>query len=96
MNPELFFADLPEIAARPGPIFLLLTAMALDAVFGVGLARFLPDPAAWSRRTCADYDRRLNKESRGDKARLLRGLIVVLALMGLAAAVGWGAQWLAA
>lgn len=96
LNAELFFADLPEIATRPGPILLLLTAMALDAAFGPGLARFLPDPAAWSRRTCADYDRRLNKESRGDKARLLRGMIVVVALMCLAAAAGWGAQWLAA
>lgn len=82
-------------AVDPGPFFVLLLAMAADAAFGDWLGRILPDPANWARRRCADYDRRLNKESRGDGARLARGLILAAALAGLAVAVGFAIEWFA-
>lgn len=81
------------MAVDTGPLLLLLLALAADAAFGPWLGRVLPDPAAWSRRQCAALDRRLNKESRGDKNRLLRGLVLVVALAILAAAIGLLVQW---
>ena len=82
-------------AVDPGPFFVLLLAMAADAAFGDWLGRILPDPAGWARRRCADYDRRLNKESRGDGARLARGVVLAVALAGLAVTVGLAVEWFA-
>lgn len=72
----------------PGPLFLLLLALAIDAAAGDWIGRVLPDPAALSQRVCAWADRRLNRVERGKTARLLRGALVVLALVLAAVAVG--------
>lgn len=72
----------------PGPLFLLLLALVIDAVAGDWIARVLPDPSALSRRFCAWADRRLNRVERGKTARLLRGALVVLALLVMALAAG--------
>lgn len=79
----------------PAPFFLLLVAMGVDAVAGDLLGRLLPDPAAWTRRRCAEYDKKLNRESRGQAARLWRGAVVALAVVLGAAALGIAVEWLA-
>ncbi|KAA1057863.1 cobalamin biosynthesis protein CobD/CbiB [Azospirillum argentinense] len=72
----------------PGPLFLLLLALAIDAAAGDWIGRVLPDPAALAQRVCAWADRRLNRVERGKTARLLRGALVVLALVLAAVAIG--------
>ena len=77
----------------PAPQILLLIALAVHAAVGHWLGRVLPDPAALSARLCAALDRRLNRPERGDGALLVRGALVVLALLLLAAAVGSAVEW---
>lgn len=85
----------PVDLIAPGPFFLLLVAMAADAATGDWLGRVLPDPAGWMRRRCADYDRRLNRESRGETARLWRGAVLAFGAAAAAGGFGWGLEWLA-
>ena len=80
----------------PGPLFLLLLALAIDAAVGDRIGRILPDPAALSRRFCAWADKRLNRVERGRTARLLRGALVVLFLLLTAVAAGLAVDWIAA
>ncbi len=74
----------------PGPLLLLLAAMAIDALIG-GLAPALPlppGPATLMTRLGADLDRRLNRLERGDITRLVRGALVVLVMAVAAMAIG--------
>lgn len=80
----------------PGPLLLLLLAVALDALFGDWLDRVLPDPARLAFRFCAAADARLNRPQRGATDRLLRGALVVLALVLIAVAAGLAAEWVGA
>ncbi|WP_448202821.1 cobalamin biosynthesis protein [Azospirillum sp. sgz302134] len=79
----------------PGPLFLLLLALAIDAAAGDWIGRVLPDPAGLSRRFCAWADKRLNRVERGKTARLLRGALVVLALLVAAVGAGLLVDWVA-
>ncbi|MGQ9369133.1 cobalamin biosynthesis protein CobD/CbiB [Azospirillum sp. ST 5-10] len=78
----------------PGPVFLLLLALAIDAAAGDWVGRLLPDPAGLSARLCGVLDRRLNRPERGAATRLVRGALVVLALLLAAAAAGLVVEWL--
>lgn len=80
----------------PGPLFLLLLALGIDAVLGAWLGRVLPDVAGLTQRLCAVLDRRLNRPDRREKDRLLRGALVMLVLLAVAAAAGWVVETLAA
>lgn len=80
----------------PGPLFLLLLALGIDAVLGAWLGRVLPDVAGATQRLCAVLDRRLNRPDRREKDRLLRGALVIAVLLAVAAAAGWVVEALAA
>ena len=73
------------------PFAILLLALAIDLAFGdMGLVfRYLPHPVVIAGRAITFFDRRLNRESRSDRARRARGAVTVLVLVGLAAALGW-------
>jgi adenosylcobinamide-phosphate synthase len=73
------------------PFAILLVALAIDLAFGdmAVVFRFLPHPAAIVGRAIGFFDRRLNREGRGDTARRLRGAIAAAVLVGAAAAIGW-------
>jgi adenosylcobinamide-phosphate synthase len=73
------------------PFFALLAGLALDAVAGDMrlLFRLVPHPVAAIGGLIAALERRLNRESRGRGALRVRGALVVLAVVGLAAACGW-------
>ncbi len=88
------FAGLPEAQAVE-PMALLLAALLVDAAVGDfrWLYRRVPHPVAALGALIGWLERRLNRETRGDKARLLRGALTVLAVVGLAWAVGWGLAW---
>ncbi|MCH7889096.1 MAG: cobalamin biosynthesis protein CobD [Proteobacteria bacterium] len=78
-------------AAGPAPLILLLLALLLDAYIGdpPGLWRVAPHPVALMGRAVAGLERRLNRESRGEADRRVRGVLVVLFLTAAGAAVGW-------
>lgn len=75
------------------PLFLLLAALLVDAVVGDWIARALPDPAELARRFCLWAERRLNRVGRGPTVRLLRGTLVVVALLVVAVALGLLVEW---
>ena len=79
------------LAAGPDPLIVLLLALLLDACIGdpPGLYRVVPHPVALMGRAIAGFERRLNRESRSEAIRRLRGVLVVLVLTGASAAVGW-------
>lgn len=79
------------IAPHPGPELTLLAALFLDALIGDPWGR--AHPIALLGRLVGVLDRRLNRTGRGPRARRARGLIVVLLVVGLAAAVGWAIAW---
>ncbi|AWK86180.1 CobD/CbiB family cobalamin biosynthesis protein [Azospirillum thermophilum] len=78
----------------PGPLLLLLLALAIDAAVGDRLDRILPDPAALARRFCLWADARLNRAERGPTTVLIRGALVVLALLAGVAVLGLIVEWI--
>ena len=79
------------LAFGPAPLFLLLLALALDAYVGdpPGLYRIAPHPVALMGRAVAALERRLNRTTRGDRERFLRGVLAALVLIAVTALAGW-------
>ena len=75
--------------ANPNTLFILLLALMLDALLGgvTGLFRIFPHPVRLMGGVIGELDRRLNRESRSEKARLIRGALCVLLVLGLFAAL---------
>ncbi len=78
-------------AAGPDPLILLMLALLLDACVGdpPGLYRVVPHPVALMGRAIGALERRLNRESRSEATRRVRGALVVFLLAGASAAMGW-------
>ena len=78
------------------PLVILAIAMVLDAAVGEvgGPFRRLPHPVRIIGTLIGVLDDKLNRENRSDADRTVRGLLVVLIVCGLAAAVGWAVAWL--
>jgi adenosylcobinamide-phosphate synthase len=76
---------------RFDPLLLLLAALVLDPVVGElpGAVRFLPHPIRLVGRVIAWFDTRLNREKRGERARLVRGIFTVVVLIAGAASMGF-------
>ncbi len=81
----------PEIAGL-SIAAILFAALVIDAVFGEfgPLFRVIPHPVALIGGLVGWLDRRLNRERRSAAARRARGAFVVVLMVGLAAAIGWG------
>ncbi|MEI6557920.1 MAG: cobalamin biosynthesis protein [Rhodospirillaceae bacterium] len=74
----------------PGPLLLLLAALAINGYAAGALAPMLPPgPATLAARFGRWLDRKLNRPERGDTTRLVRGVLVVVVAAALAAALGW-------
>ncbi len=85
------------LALGPHPLILLLFALILDAYIGdpPGIYRLVPHPVALMGRMAAGLERRLNRADRGVVTRRVRGVLVVVVLVGLAAAAGVAIERLA-
>ncbi|MEE8274920.1 MAG: adenosylcobinamide-phosphate synthase CbiB [Alphaproteobacteria bacterium] len=85
------------LALGPHPLILLLFALILDAYIGdpPGIYRLVPHPVALMGRMAAGLERRLNREERGVVTRRVRGVLVVVVLVGLAAVAGVAIEHLA-
>ena len=77
------------------PLLMLIAGLALDAVLGEAPFRHVPHPTALAGRAVAYFDRKLNRDSRGEADRRVRGIVTVAILVGAAAAAGALVQWLA-
>ena len=86
-----------SLALGPPLLWLLFLALVLDAVLPdiLGLYR-LPHPVSLLGRLIGFLDDKLNREKRGERARLVRGALVTLFVAGLAAAIGWAVHRFAA
>ena len=73
----------------PGPILLFLVALLLHLVTGGLVPRRLRGPLVLAKRGGWFLEFRLNRESRGEVARVIRGLLSVVVIPGFAAAAGW-------
>ena len=71
-------------------LMLLVAGLAIDALFGdmPRLFRHIPHPVVLAGRAVAFFDRKLNRETRGEAVRRGRGIITVILLVGAAAALG--------
>jgi adenosylcobinamide-phosphate synthase len=71
-------------------VMLLVAGLAIDALFGDmrWLFRQIPHPVVLAGRAVAFFDRKLNRETRGEAVRRGRGIITVILLVGAAAALG--------
>lgn len=74
-------------ATGPGGLVVLFLALLLDAV--IGDPRWLPHPVRALGGLIGWLDARLNREKRGEVDRMMRGLVTVLLVAGLAAVAGW-------
>jgi adenosylcobinamide-phosphate synthase len=68
----------------PGPLLLVLAAMALDGGLGTLPLPFRVGPRALAGLAGREFDRRLNRIERGDTTRLIRGALVVLVMVAAA------------
>ena len=82
----LLFA-VPDWPIGPGVPFILLAALALDAL--IGDPRWLPHPVRAMGWLTGLLDRTFNRERFDEKTRLLLGAVAVLLVVGASAAVGW-------
>ena len=82
----LLFAA-PDWPVGPGVPFVLLIALALDAL--IGDPRWLPHPIRLMGWLTGLLDRTLNRERHGAVIRVAFGAVAVLLVAGVSAAAGW-------
>jgi adenosylcobinamide-phosphate synthase len=71
------------VFGSPDLLLVLLVALAADAVLGGLIRRVLPEVSTPVRVLCAELERRLNREARGERTRLARGALVVVVLVAV-------------
>jgi len=78
------------------PFILLVLALVLDAaVGGLGFVfKILPHPVVLIGTLVDWFDRKLNRKTRGQMDRAMRGALTVVIMVVLAGSIGWGVQWL--
>ena len=77
-------------AVNATPLLLLAAGLAIDVSLGDMPALFsrVPHPIVLAGRAVAFFDRRLNRETRSEASRRVRGIITVVLLVGGAGAIG--------
>ncbi len=80
-----------DLVGGPAPVLVLLAALILDGALPdtPWLFRAVPHPLGAARVLTRALDRRLNREKRGEIVRLIRGFLVLIVVVGLAAGAGW-------
>jgi adenosylcobinamide-phosphate synthase len=71
-------------------LLLLVAGLAIDGLFGDmrAIFRHIEHPVVLAGRAIAFFDRKLNRETRSEASRRGRGIITVVFLVGVAAALG--------
>jgi adenosylcobinamide-phosphate synthase len=78
------------------PLLLLYAGLVVDALFGEmnWLFRALPHPIILAGRSIAWFERHLNRPRLPGWVRCIFGVLTVIVLVGIAAALGAGLRWL--
>ncbi len=78
------------------PLVLMLMALIVEAYVGSAerVFKIVRHPVRIIGDITGFFERKLNRESRSEADRAVRGALVVVFLCGLAFAVGWGVSWL--
>jgi len=78
------------------PLVLLLMALLVEAYIGEArrVFKIVRHPVKIIGDVIAFFERKLNRESRSQADRAIRGALVVVFLCGAAFAIGWGVSWL--
>jgi len=78
------------------PLMLLLIALAVEAALGSPrwLGRIAPHPVAIIGGVTGFLERKLNRLHRPAMDRAVRGALVVLVIVAVCGALGWGVAWL--
>ncbi len=78
-------------AERPTFLLLLLAALFVDGVLPnmPWLFKVVPHPVTMIRRLTGFFDRKLNREQRGEQTRLARGALVVVLVLLIVGGGGW-------
>jgi adenosylcobinamide-phosphate synthase len=87
----------PGAPHAPEPLLVLLAALALDAFYtgGPGFLRAIPHPVVIAGRAIAWAETRLNRPQRSPTDRRWRGILLCVAMVTLAASIGYGFSWIA-
>lgn len=74
---------------------LLTLALALDWILGEmrWFYRFVPHPVVLIGNLIGWLEKRLNRDTRSGRNRMIRGALVTAFVVGLAGLVGWGMDW---
>jgi adenosylcobinamide-phosphate synthase len=86
--------EIQMIPVAADPLVLLVAGLVIDALFGdmPAIFRRVPHPVVLAGRAVAFFDRKLNREARGEASRRERGIVTVIVLVGGAAALGWAVE----
>lgn len=76
------------VLGGPGPLLLLLAALAIDAYVGCLIEALPPGPASLIARLGGWLDRKLNRLERDDATRVTRGVLVTIVIAATAGAAG--------
>lgn len=73
---------------------IVIAALLLDWIIGDmrWFFRFVPHPVVVIGKVIGFFDRKLNRETRGDVNLTIRGAVMTIAVTAMAAATGWGIQ----
>lgn len=90
--------DLIALSLQPEPLLVLLAALLIDAVTGnvPYIRRFVPHPVSLLAGLVHWLEIRLNRERRSTYARLIRGVLVVVFVLGVSFGLGWAVALIAA
>lgn len=77
------------------PLWLLLAALVCDVYLGDmnRLFNVIKHPVVWIGDLISFLDQKLNRESRSDLNRAIRGFVVVVIIVGLCLLIGHGVSW---
>lgn len=86
------------VASHAGldPLILLLLALLIDGYMGDPklLFRYIKHPVVWLGGIVETLERKLNRETRGNIDRLVRGVLVVVVIVAMVGAIATGVSWL--
>jgi adenosylcobinamide-phosphate synthase len=92
----MFLFGISDHAGGFDPLILLLMAMVIETYAGQlrFLTRLTGHPLALIENMVSWFDRKLNRETRSQMDRAVRGSIAAIVVIAVSGGVGWGFAWL--